>query len=288
MGRHRQRFCARRWPAGRAVALRVVGAGNLRIVRPRARHRLRRCGGGRPRRATEWPCTSISATQTAAGRFVATAPAAPWRGRTKKVWWVSSVTLHAIDGAHEGGECAATEPRHHLNVAGTPAWKDPHMEGASHAAFLDTGSPHHMEWLSQLQGPRGPRFGRGGLSDPPPRGLCPGRLQRQRLGGHDAALHIRTFERGVEAETLSCGTGVVASALADIARGDAPSGVHQRNVQARGGMLEVTATVDGDGAFSKVWLHGAAKRMFKGTYTLALALLALWHAPAWPATSRTS
>ena len=190
------------------------------------------------------------------------------------------VALHAIDGLHEGQMRGDGTPGITMNVAGAPAWKDPHMEGASHAAFLDTGSPHHMEWLSQLQALEALDL----VAEASPirhhGDYAPDGCNVNVLVATDAALHIRTFERGVEAETLSCGTGVVASALADIARGDAPSGVHQRNVQARGGLLEVTATVDGHGAFSKVWLHGAAKRMFKGTYTLALALLALWHAPA--------
>ena len=93
-------------------------------------------------------------------------------------------------------------------------------------------------------------------------------------------LYIRTFERGVEAETLSCGTGVVAAALADMAREDASAGRHVRHVIARGGRLEVEATRQVEGTFQDVWLFGAARRVFRGTWAWALAFLALWSDPA--------
>jgi diaminopimelate epimerase len=75
-------------------------------------------------------------------------------------------------------------------------------------------------------------------------------------------IRVRTYERGVEGETLACGTGVTASALV-------ASRVHKFNspvkVQVQGGdILEVTWADAGDG-FADVKLNGPADFVFKGT-----------------------
>ena len=90
--------------------------------------------------------------------------------------------------------------------------------------------------------------------------------------GRDGALHIRTFERGVEGETLSCGTGVVASALSDMAQSGI-QGPSSRTVHARGGVLHVEAELRADGRFDHVWLWGAARRVFQGTWLWLAACL---------------
>ena len=71
---------------------------------------------------------------------------------------------------------------------------------------------------------------------------------------------LRTFERGVEAETLSCGTGAVAVALAAVAHG-ATSPVR---LQTLGGELWVSFDAQPDGSFANVWLSGPAVRVFQG------------------------
>jgi diaminopimelate epimerase len=71
---------------------------------------------------------------------------------------------------------------------------------------------------------------------------------------------VRTYERGVENETLSCGTGVTAVALAASTRG-ATSPVQ---LQAAGGLLEVSFEPGPDGGFQNVWLSGPAVRVFGG------------------------
>jgi diaminopimelate epimerase len=70
-------------------------------------------------------------------------------------------------------------------------------------------------------------------------------------------LFIRTYERGVEDETLSCGTGVIAAALAT-------SQDHEIWIQTRGGKMKVTFEPDGIG-FKNIWLIGPAKSTFEGT-----------------------
>jgi len=78
----------------------------------------------------------------------------------------------------------------------------------------------------------------------------------------DGGLFIRTYERGVEDETLSCGTGVTASVIAAHKAGMIDSGSCQ--VMTRGGKLLVSYSVEAD-AYSNVWLEGPATEVFAGT-----------------------
>lgn len=74
-------------------------------------------------------------------------------------------------------------------------------------------------------------------------------------------LFIRTYERGVEGETLSCGTGVTASVIAASA-----AGIISNNsclVETLGGKLMVNFNKNGN-TFSDIWLEGAADFVFSG------------------------
>ncbi|MDG1476400.1 MAG: diaminopimelate epimerase [Vicingaceae bacterium] len=81
----------------------------------------------------------------------------------------------------------------------------------------------------------------------------------------DNELTIRTYERGVEAETLSCGTGVTAAALGLADKNKLAAGVI--NVNAVGGNLKVGFKRNGN-VFSDIWLIGPAKSVFKGNIEL--------------------
>ena len=78
-------------------------------------------------------------------------------------------------------------------------------------------------------------------------------------------ISIRTYERGVEDETLACGTGVVASALiyAAVQRVDGPIGVLVRG----GSELQVDFEREGD-QFKNVTLTGPAEFVFEGKIDL--------------------
>jgi diaminopimelate epimerase len=74
---------------------------------------------------------------------------------------------------------------------------------------------------------------------------------------------IRTYERGVEAETLACGTGTVAAAIALAARGEASLPLRFRS---RGGPeLLVRAGLDG-GQATDLWLGGQGRLLFRGIW----------------------
>jgi diaminopimelate epimerase len=80
-------------------------------------------------------------------------------------------------------------------------------------------------------------------------------------------LHLRTFERGVEAETLACGTGAVATALTQ-AFLDGIKGQGEYALRMPGGRLTVKYLFDGSG-FSNVFLEGPAAFVFSGELFLA-------------------
>jgi len=83
---------------------------------------------------------------------------------------------------------------------------------------------------------------------------------------HEApdGLHVRTFEKGVEGETLACGTGITASAIASFHRGMKPSEVGsdgrvKYNIQARTDRLSVEFMPQNQNSFTDVFLAGPAE-----------------------------
>ena len=85
-------------------------------------------------------------------------------------------------------------------------------------------------------------------------------------GGRSGPWAMRTYERGVEGETLACGTGAVASAVALAASGkaDLPLDIRSRS----GRVLRVAAQLGSHGA-SEVWLAGEGRLVFTGLLGIA-------------------
>jgi len=129
-------------------------------------------------------------------------------------------------------------------------------------AFVHTGSPHHVRWVEDVE--TYPVFEQGQVlrHDPcyAPAGSNVNFVQK--LG--DAEIFVRTFERGVENETLSCGTGVTAAALVCGAL------TQQKSIQIRtlGGNLQVTFEGNAKEGFDNIWLIGPALQVYAGQIQL--------------------
>lgn len=125
--------------------------------------------------------------------------------------------------------------------------------------YLDTGSPHIVVPVTDIGSFNVMERGRElRLSEHfSPEGVNVNFIEKR----GDNTITVRTFERGVEAETLSCGTGVTASAIASCYT----EGVGRYSVEVitKGGKLQVEFEIDHSGAKS-ITLAGRAEFVFEG------------------------
>ena len=129
--------------------------------------------------------------------------------------------------------------------------------------FLNTGSPHHVTLVNDLENYNVKENGATiRYSDLYGKVGSNVNFVNQLSENHFA---LRTYERGVEDETLSCGTGATATAIAMNAIGKTNSNAIDINVE--GGKLKVTFEKSEKG-FEKVFLIGPATFVFEGTITI--------------------
>jgi len=163
----------------------------------------------------------------------------------------NETTFMAIDGEHKG---RLMDDGIYLQMQDVKK-----IEGVGDGLVLNTGSPHYIEMVDELdyidvnkQGRKirnSAAFKKDGIN------------VNFVLDANE--LQVRTYERGVEAETLSCGTGVVATAIA----------MHYANcieetlvnVKTKGGELTVSFE-EFNGGYRNIWLSGEASMVFAGEF----------------------
>ncbi|MBS9523567.1 diaminopimelate epimerase [Litoribacter ruber] len=128
--------------------------------------------------------------------------------------------------------------------------------------FLNTGSPHHVKFVADVA--HYPVVEEGAnirySSKYSPRGTNVNFVEVL----DDQDLNVRTYERGVENETLSCGTGVTACALVH----GSLSGQNHIRIKTLGGALEVKFKKEDEDRFTEVVLSGPARQVFQGSIAI--------------------
>jgi len=131
--------------------------------------------------------------------------------------------------------------------------------------FLNTGSPHHVEFVSDLKNfdvyEEGKKIRWDSVYQPG------GTNVNFVMPLTEDSFAIRTFERGVEDETLSCGTGATAVAIAMNYSGKTSS--NEIKIHVEGGELKVQFQTDGTN-YTDVFLIGPAQKVFEGSIVVTL------------------
>jgi diaminopimelate epimerase len=125
-------------------------------------------------------------------------------------------------------------------------------------SILDTGSPHYVKPTRDVRNYDVVKAGKEiRYSD----GFKKEGINVNFVEGSEDRIFVRTYERGVEDETLSCGTGVTAAALV-FAHND--MGFNRVEVTTPGGNLAVEFDKTGEEEFKNIWLCGPAEFVFAG------------------------
>ena len=165
----------------------------------------------------------------------------------------NTCSFNAIDGTHKGEVLDIDNIEISMrDVEG--------VEEVDGDFVLDTGSPHfvrrcnalkELDIITEARKVRyNQRFSEQGINV-------------NFISQNGSEIHMRTYERGVEDETLSCGTGVTAVALSSVSE----DGVYARKIITKGGDLMVNFKKSGD-LFQTIRLQGAAKFVFSGLVNL--------------------
>jgi diaminopimelate epimerase len=130
--------------------------------------------------------------------------------------------------------------------------------------ILDTGSPHYVKMVTGLANMdvykkgyeirHSKEFEEEGIN-----------VNFVELSDLVDKISVRTFERGVEDETFSCGTGVTAAALVCYHN---ENGFNEVEVKTLGGNLSVEFDRADDNNYNNIWLCGPAEKVFEGSFTI--------------------
>jgi diaminopimelate epimerase len=167
-----------------------------------------------------------------------------------------SATFEAIDGIHEatilnksGNECLVALKMNDVNQF--------EIDGTDF--ILNTGSPHFVRFMEDIQSLNVVEEGRKIRYSEP---FAKDGINVNFISCNNGVFNLRTYERGVEDETWSCGTGSVAAAIT-LALANKVGDRGQVSLNTPGGPLRVSFHRRND-SFKEIILTGAAIQVFKG------------------------
>lgn len=163
----------------------------------------------------------------------------------------TKTTFLAIDGVHQA---KIKEKQVELEMLPVST-----IEEKSNDFILDTGSPHFVRFIDNIEFIDIVELGKS---------IRYSEVFKQNGINVNAVeilsenhLKMQTYERGVEDETLSCGTGVTASVLAYLQKENLNS--NEVKVETKGGVLSVKSQRSTTG-FDNIWLIGSTQQVFQG------------------------
>lgn len=168
----------------------------------------------------------------------------------------NSYHFYAIDGEHQ----AEIEPDHTIRLKMQDVQA---VEKRNGSFVLNTGSPHYVKKVNDVRNlnvyekGREIRYSRDYENE----GINVNFVETL----NENSIYVRTYERGVENETLSCGTGAVAAAIASAHNNN---GFNRVEIETKGGNLSVEFEKINEQHFSNIWLSGPAEFVFEGTINL--------------------
>ena len=161
----------------------------------------------------------------------------------------------AIDGPHE----AKIESNGwiHLKMSDVNT-----VENGENFFVTNTGSPHYVQLVKDIK--QFDVFDKGKSIRYNERFKAEG-INVNFIEFQQDHLFVRTYERGVENETYSCGTGVTAAAITTHLH---KTGAHHVPIQTLGGELAVSFNNQGGGHFNDIWLQGPGTFVFTASINL--------------------
>ena len=140
--------------------------------------------------------------------------------------------------------------------------QDVHEISKGDAYVLDTGSPHYVTFVKSVDGIDVKKKGSEiRYSDT----FKNAGINVNFVSYENEVLKVLTYERGVEDETFSCGTGVVASAISLAEEMNFQDGIYLIDIATKGGNLKVSYEKKDD-VYQNIFLRGPAVKVYTGVY----------------------
>ncbi len=163
--------------------------------------------------------------------------------------------FEGIDGIHTATVLPNREIRLKLNDVNGIRW-------TGDGYVIDTGSPHYVKYVSRVNEMdvehegrelrNHPRFGKDGVN-----------VNFVEVDRNSNKINVRTYERGVEGETYSCGTGVTAAAICSYFH--FKTNILSYHVKTLGGNLNVAFKAQHLTRFSDIYLTGPVSKVYEGS-----------------------
>lgn len=164
-------------------------------------------------------------------------------------------TFLAIDGVHQGKRIEELYATKMNDVS--------EVEEIGEDYFIHTGSPHYIKYVEDVDKVDVKKEGQSIRYAEP---YTKEGVNVNFVSVHGSLIKVRTYERGVEDETYSCGTGVTAVAISYLYKNNID--MEEVPIKVKGGDIRIQLKREDVKSFSGIWLIGPAEAAFEGQFKL--------------------